>query len=368
MSQSKEYFSYFKNFDVVEKTRCLILGAGTLGCSVARSLLPWGIQHITFVDKDVVSPSNPTRQSLYTDQDWREEKPKAEAAADNIKIIFPEVNIVGHRLKIPSIGHSVEKETIERTVKELSGLIENHDIIFLLTDTRGSRWLPTVLGQCMQKIVINVSIDLDSYTVSRHGVYTEADPVPNTILNNETGLTSIDGRNLACFFCTENLFPEKPVLQEIIKPLDKKYTVTRPGVPLIAATMAVELAISLLIQTSNVSTPAFFYANSDNNKENLKYLNYNQMGLVPHVIKGNMSTYGQLVTAFEKNAKCAACSDTVVKQYQQQGNAFFIKVLENPRHLKKLLKMEEGFDRESILNDVRCKFHLIFIRINYILN
>ena len=40
-------------------TRCLLLGAGTLGCSVARTLLGWGVRRITFVDNSRVAYSNP---------------------------------------------------------------------------------------------------------------------------------------------------------------------------------------------------------------------------------------------------------------------------------------------------------------------
>jgi ubiquitin-like modifier-activating enzyme ATG7 len=49
--------------------KVLLLGAGTLGCSVARSLAGWGVRHFTFVDSSRVSYSNPSRQWLYSSKD-----------------------------------------------------------------------------------------------------------------------------------------------------------------------------------------------------------------------------------------------------------------------------------------------------------
>ena len=48
-----------------QETRCLLLGAGTLGCAVARALLGWGVRRVTLVDSGRVSYSNPARQCLF---------------------------------------------------------------------------------------------------------------------------------------------------------------------------------------------------------------------------------------------------------------------------------------------------------------
>lgn len=45
------------DLDLMKNTKCLLLGAGTLGCNVARCLLGWGVRCITFADcAKVISP------------------------------------------------------------------------------------------------------------------------------------------------------------------------------------------------------------------------------------------------------------------------------------------------------------------------
>jgi ubiquitin-like modifier-activating enzyme ATG7 len=42
------------SLEKVSATRCLIVGSGTLGCNIARSLLSWGVRTMTFVDNGKV--------------------------------------------------------------------------------------------------------------------------------------------------------------------------------------------------------------------------------------------------------------------------------------------------------------------------
>ncbi|XP_019714674.1 ubiquitin-like modifier-activating enzyme ATG7 [Hippocampus comes] len=80
------------DLDKVVSTKCLLLGAGTLGCNVARTLMGWGVRHITFVDNAKISYSNPVRQPLYEFEDCLGGgKAKATAAVERLTKIFPGV-------------------------------------------------------------------------------------------------------------------------------------------------------------------------------------------------------------------------------------------------------------------------------------
>lgn len=54
---------------------------------------------------------------------------------------------------IPMPGHTANIDDHEN-VNVLSKLIEDHDVIFLVTDSRESRWLPTMLSTLHNKVII----------------------------------------------------------------------------------------------------------------------------------------------------------------------------------------------------------------------
>lgn len=79
------------NLDIIKSQKCLLFGAGTLGCAIARNLLSWGATNITFVDYGNVSYSNPVRQYLYTHEDAAKNRKKATTAAERLQQILPSV-------------------------------------------------------------------------------------------------------------------------------------------------------------------------------------------------------------------------------------------------------------------------------------
>ena len=165
------------NLEILQDTRCLLLGSGSLGCQVARNLLSWGYTKLTFVDNGRVSYSNPVRQCLFTFEDSRaDDNFKATIAAKRITEVYPKVEAQGVVMSIPMPGHTVAEEKYEElfsNTEQLEDLIRNHDVIFLLLDSREARWLPTVLAQVHRKLCITVALGFETFVVMRHGVSAE---------------------------------------------------------------------------------------------------------------------------------------------------------------------------------------------------
>lgn len=126
----------------LSKTRVLILGAGTLGTHVARSLLAWGVRSFTFVDSGSVSLTNPLRQPLFSHADVGSDK--AMAAAAGLAALAPADYIFSRSviLTIPTPGFGSPEEA---DVAALAWHIGDSDIVFNLTDTRAARFVPALL-------------------------------------------------------------------------------------------------------------------------------------------------------------------------------------------------------------------------------
>ena len=144
------------NIDLLHNLKVLILGAGTLGCQLARNLTGWGVRHFTFVDSGKVHHSNPVRQSLYTYEDViNGGKYKVDAAAEALMKIMPTIEAKGVRLSIPMPGHRIsdsEVDAVMQEVDQLDQLIQEHHAVFLMLDTREARWLPTVMAAAHDKV------------------------------------------------------------------------------------------------------------------------------------------------------------------------------------------------------------------------
>ncbi|KAJ1995975.1 Autophagy protein 7 [Coemansia spiralis] len=294
-------------------TRALLVGAGTLGAYTARALLAWGMRKITFIDSGRVSFSNPARQPLYEFGDSLDGgKPKAAAAAESMRRIFPNVDSHGVQLSIPMPGHAVSAAEIEATraaVSQLEDLVKNHDVVFLLTDSRESRWLPTMLGALHHKIVVCVALGFDSFVAMRHGMYPE-----NSDFEPEVGQST----RLGCYFCNDVVAPTDSLTD---RTLDQQCTVTRPGLAPIASGMAVELLATIVQHALGGLAPVPQAAGVQAGE--------GVFGVPEHQIRGYLSGFRQHAIVGQASSMCTACSPNVINAYREYGFEFLLRVFNN---------------------------------------
>ena len=332
------------DLDTINSTKCLLLGAGTLGSYVSRNLMGWGVRKITLVDYGAVSFSNPVRQPLFQFDDCLNGgKPKALRAAESLKEIYPGVDAEGHVLSVPMLGHPVLDEARTKAdFTKLQELVDAHDVIFLLMDTRESRWLPTLMGKASNKIVMNAALGFDTYVVMRHGAAPE------------------DGSEdtLGCYFCNDVVVaadvshpPDKTKKSQPThtsqsmkdQTLDQQCTVTRPGVAAIASALLVEMLTSILQHPKKHHAPAPI-PNPGTTGSAATYEREpadHALGIVPHQIRGFLSSFQNMVIHGRSYPQCSACSKPIVDAYKAEGWEFVKKALASRDYVAELSGLAE---------------------------
>ncbi|ESK86882.1 hypothetical protein Moror_3433 [Moniliophthora roreri MCA 2997] len=325
------------DLDKIASTKCLLLGAGTLGCYVARCLMGWGVRKITLVDSARVSFSNPVRQPLFQFTDCLNGgKPKAECAAERLREVWPGLDATGISLSIPMPGHPIPSsppsivEQTKKDVETLEKLIEEHDAVYLLMDSRESRWLPTVIGRAKGKLVLNAALGFDTFLVMRHGA---------RLAEGE--------KNLGCYYCNDIVAPADSLSD---RTLDQMCTVTRPGLASMAASTAVELMMSVLQHPDGLRAPA----PSPTTQEYTEGApGTSVLGLVPHQLRGYLAQFRNLHIVGAAYDRCTGCSETVLRTYEQEGFGFMLRAFNEPKYLEQLTGLDKLYDDgEKALEDV----------------
>eukprot|EP00887_Chlorella_sp_A99_P000291 scaffold13.g291.t1 len=378
----------------ISRARCLLLGAGTLGCAVARTLLGWGVRRLTFVDNSRVAFSNPVRQSLYAFADCLEGgRPKAEAAAAAVRAVFPGAEAAGVQLSIPMPGHPVggaaEEERLRVDVARLEVLVAEHDVVFLLLDTREARWLPTLLAAAHGKLAINAALGFDGFMVMRHGCGPPEEAVAAAAVAQaargadagegpageaaaregaaaaDAGEAATGGgtapapggapaagdartHRLGCYFCNDVV---APLDSTVDRTLDQQCTVARPGLSSIAGALAVELMAAVLQHPTGAAAPppgpppresAPPRAGGGGEQQRpAAAAGEPALGEAPHMVRGQLGGFSQMQLTGQAFAQCTACSATVVAAYRLQGHDFVLQGLRDPRSLEDLTGLSE---------------------------
>ncbi|XP_026412711.1 ubiquitin-like modifier-activating enzyme atg7 isoform X2 [Papaver somniferum] len=332
------------NLNSLSTIKCLLLGAGTLGCQVARVLMTWGVRKITLLDSGRVAMSNPLRQSLYTFDDCLNGgNMKSVAAVNSLKRIFPAVEAEGVVMAIPMPGHPVPPQaenSVLEDCRRLQDLIASHDVVFLLTDTRESRWLPTLLCANSNKIAITAALGFNSYVVMRHGagpltcssdVKSEAEDALSSQIGNLSTAHVDERQRLGCYFCNDVV---APIDSTSNRTLDQQCTVTRPGLAPIASAIAVELLVGILHHPVGIHAPG-------ENATTCSATSEQPLGILPHQIRGSLSQFNQMTLIGHSSNSCTACCSNVVSEYRRRGMDFVLQAINHPTYLEDLTGLTE---------------------------
>jgi molybdopterin/thiamine biosynthesis adenylyltransferase len=113
--------------DRLRGSTAALVGLGALGCVSADLLARAGVGRLLLLDRDVVEWSNLQRQSLYTEDDARAARPKAEAAADRLRAI--------------DTGLRLEVLPVDLHADNLPSLLAEADLAVDGTDNFATRYL-----------------------------------------------------------------------------------------------------------------------------------------------------------------------------------------------------------------------------------
>lgn len=108
---------------------------------------------------------------------------------------------------------------------------------------------------------------------------------------------------------------------------------TRPGVAPIASALLVELFVSILQHPQEAAAPAPIARSVEREDHPL--------GVVPHQIRGFLSTFENLSVTGQSYQSCSACSDKIVGAYREHGWDFVQRALNEKGYVEELSGLRE---------------------------
>jgi ubiquitin-like modifier-activating enzyme ATG7 len=219
--------------------------------------------------------------------------------------------------------------------------------VFLLTDTRESRWLPTLLAAATGRIAITAALGFDSYLVMRHGGAppknqpaaaqgcTSAHDHPPQSKDGSSSSSSRgqqqEPQRLGCYFCNDVVAPLNSTRD---RAMDQQCTVARPGLAPIAGALAAELLAALRAHPAGVAAPAPAPPCSSTGAATASVPG--ALGAVPHMLRGCLFGFSQAALMGEAYSQCTACSPAVLEEYAAHGWEFVRQALMRPAALEEL--------------------------------
>ena len=111
---------------------------------------------------------------------------------------------------------------------------------------------------------------------------------------------------------------------------------TRPGVAAIASALLVEIFVSIL-QHPDGGQASATSVQSGNQTDH-------PLGIVPHQIRGYLSTFENVIVHGECYDKCSACSNNILQAYSRFGWEFVKKALDQKGYVEEISGLAEVSD------------------------
>lgn len=138
---------------------------------------------------------------------------------------------------------------MQKQCVQLDECIRECDVLFLVMDSRESRWLPTLLAAVHNKLAITVALGFDNFVIIRHGAnpneqesigvddigISSSTFVPSETASNSEMInrnTEVPGSKLGCYFCNDVTAPGNSTSD---RALDQQCTISRSGISMIAS-------------------------------------------------------------------------------------------------------------------------------------
>lgn len=129
----------------IQEASVIIIGAGALGSASAEMLARAGIGRLSIVDRDYVDLSNLQRQQLFTEEDVKNQLPKAIAAKTRLQQINSEIII-------DSFIEDVNGLNIEELIQNHSVIVDatdNFETSLIVNDAAVKHGIPYLFGACV---------------------------------------------------------------------------------------------------------------------------------------------------------------------------------------------------------------------------
>ena len=121
-----------------------IVGCGALGSLQAETLTRAGTGKVTIIDRDFVETVNLQRQALFTEKDAEQTTPKAIAAAERLRNINREVEVVAIVADL-----SADNISLLAGVDLILDGTDNFQTRYLLNDIAWKQEIPWIYGACV---------------------------------------------------------------------------------------------------------------------------------------------------------------------------------------------------------------------------